>query len=317
MQSILFGNGFNRLTKGNPSWDELLDRLAKDKLGEKIPNTLKFETIILKQPYRDSPKIVITPSGRSILLSRGSPIITSGEVIEHKIKREIADQLEYFEPNEVYDYLSHLSVNNYITTNYDNTLLKSKRILSVKRYRKETLYSILRHYVLSKDDDKDQIYWPIHGNMDSPNSIMLGYDHYCGSLSRIQSYIKGSYNRPDLGQVRPMIKKLSDGFDVDYSWIDLFFSSDIHIIGHSMAYEEMDLWWILNKRCRMKLENNVRIDNHLFFYPTSDKDINSDKRQLLKVFDVEIKDLSTYHDNYEDNYKLQLEQIDQWVEKYH
>lgn len=305
MQSILFGNGLNRLTKGNPSWEDLLDDIAKENLEKDIPNTLRYEAIIVKQPYKEPPVQFVTADGLAFIAADGKRFFASGEVVEDKLKKDIADRVGEFEPNRVYDMISTLPVEHFMTTNYDNTLLKTlgDRV-SLKMFRQERTYSIRRHYLLTSELG-EQTYWPIHGSMDSHTSIMLGFDHYCGALSRIERYVKGNYDLPGIGRVPSMTSKLKDGNeDYRFSWIDLFFVSDVHIIGLELAYEEMDLWWILNKRRRMKQKGEVKIDNRIVFYPVSD--LSRDKRQLLTGFDVDICDLDNYKVSYETKYKMQL-----------
>ena len=34
--------------------------------------------------------------------------------------------------------------------------------------------------------------WYAHGEVSNTKSIMLGYDHYCGSLAKINDYIKNT-----------------------------------------------------------------------------------------------------------------------------
>lgn len=45
LQSILYGNGINRLTKGMPSWDQLIEEIADVELDNNIPNPLKYEYV--------------------------------------------------------------------------------------------------------------------------------------------------------------------------------------------------------------------------------------------------------------------------------
>lgn len=307
-KSILFGNGFNRLTKGNPSWDDLLEEIAKGKIEKNIPNTLRYEAVILKQPYRMEPNRVFTPDGYALNDANGKAIYASGEVVESRLKKDIAQRVGLFDTNNAYNQMARLPVQHYLTTNYDNTLLKAigDKSLDV-RYRPEKIYSIRRRYSL-KGFYGDQSYWPIHGNVDSPASIMLGFDHYCGALSKIESYVKGGYEMPNVGHLPSITYRLKNSIEEPYSWIDLFFISDIHIIGLSLEYEEMDLWWVLNKRRRIKRKEDGLVTNRIIYYPVDL--VTNDKRQLLNGFDVEICDLDNYSSVYMNRYKRQLENIE-------
>ena len=125
----------------------------------------------------------------------------------------------------------------------------------------------------------------MHGSIDSPASIMLGFDHYCGSLAKIEQYVKGGYDMHGK-RVESMTKRLNEGIKEILSWIDLFFISDVHIIGLNLGYEETDLWWVLNKRRRIKQAASVPIENRIFYYPV--EKVKKGIGQLLKSFDVEV-----------------------------
>ena len=307
-KSILFGNGFNRLTKGNPSWDDLLEEIAKGKIEKNIPNTLRYEAIIMKQPYRKEPDRLFTSDSPALFDAEVEALFASGEVMESKLKKDIAQKVRVFESNSAYEIMAKLSVDHYLTTNYDNTMLKAIGVGALDtRYRPEKIYSIRRRYSLNGFNG-DQSYWPIHGNVDSPASIMLGFDHYCGALSKIESYVKGGYEMPNAGRLPSITYRLKNGIEEPYSWIDLFFVSDLHIIGLGLEYEEMDLWWVLNRRRRIKRKEDGLVTNRIIYYPVDL--VSDDKRQLLNGFDVEICDLDDYSSAYMSRYKRQFGNIE-------
>ena len=204
-----------------------------------------------------------------------------------------------------------MPINDYITTNYDKMLEKT---LSGMGYElidsdsSESRYSIHRYNTLKKGDDVKRI-WYIHGNIDKHNSIIMGYDQYCGELSKMDDWVKGSYkiiaNEP--------IKAIHSRFpntahkDTIKSWIDLFFTSNVHIIGYSMPFDEIDLWWLLDKRKRLIWEKRMTKYGTITFYDAvlksngkekNDKDKckekeNEEKRKakynLLDILDVKYK----------------------------
>ena len=69
--------------------------------------------------------------------------------------------------------------------------------------------------------------------------------------------------------------------------MELIFRTDVHIIGLSLDYSDIDLWWILNRRARiLKAEKKgAIITNRVFYYETS---IDVEKRGLLKAMKVEV-----------------------------
>ena len=48
-------------------------------------------------------------------------------------------------------------------------------------------------FAVPDKEGKYKYIWPIHGTIQHPKSIMLGLDHYCGSIGKINDYIKGKY----------------------------------------------------------------------------------------------------------------------------
>lgn len=283
VQSVLFGNGINRLSPGTPSWSDLLKDVSSVVLDQEIPNTLKYEVLVLNKPDGES-----------------------------GLKEELAKRMKLFDTNDTYKMLSNLKVDHFLTTNYDNTILKALGRKSFdSRYRPERLYSIRRRYKLDFPlDDYEVDYWPIHGNVDSPQSIMLGFDQYCGSLSRIERYIKGNFEI-DGNTIPSMTSRLNHpDFEVN-SWIDLFYMSDVHIIGFGMEYDEIDLWWILNARRRLMQKDSSLVKNRILYYPVTR--VGADKKQLLDSFKVEIVEPASYHDSFMDRYKKQIKKIDLYI----
>lgn len=286
LQSILYGNGINRLTKGMPSWDKLIEEISDVDLNENIPNPLKYEALLVKKPYRGPDRKIVASDGYGIGTSDGRSVYVKGELTERVLKERIANRLESFGSNKIYDAISNLPVSHFITTNYDNTLFISLGEGSLnKRFREEQVYSIRRNYVINTAKGEKQFYWPIHGNIDSPASIMLGFDHYCGSLAKIEQYVKGGYDLHGT-RLESMNKRLQQGINDVISWVDLFFISDIHIIGLNLGYEETDIWWVLNKRRRMKQATPNLITNRIFYYPV--ETMKDDIQQLLTSFDVDV-----------------------------
>ena len=114
--------------------------------------------------------------------------------------------------------------------------------------------------------------WKIHGDVHSPKSIMLGLDHYCGSIGKIDSYIKGQYalnNNVKVSSMEDKLKSYSDdkgsNNKLDFlSWVELMFFSNIHIVGFGMDFSETDLWWVLNKRARLSKE--FKVPNKIYYY---------------------------------------------------
>jgi len=274
MKTILFGNGLNYLSKDYISWKQLLDKIKGDNLFEngKLPNTMIYE--------------------RSII---GNPI--SFDTLTQKeeaIKKDIAQMLENFPSNSYYERLEGLNAENFLTTNYDYAGLEHyKKNASYEIINKSTegIYSIRRHKDILKKGKLKTKMWHLHGEIDTPPSIMLGLDHYCGSVAKIDSYVKGRYEfQEDRKTIKTasIIEKLNDKNKYDEtSWIELFFNSNVFIIGLGLDFSEIDLWWVLNKRARFKLDNQTKnlVNNKVTYYSTNE---DTDQHELLKSLNIDI-----------------------------
>jgi len=262
--TVLFGNGLNRVSNSSISWDELLNQIKADQpfSDASLPNTMVYERIFMEK----------------------NSLSKAGTSEELRIKTRIAEAMLTQESNELYTEIIDLGFDNYITTNYDYAFEKAigcnPELLST-----EGIYSLRRKRAY-KFDNRDIKLWNIHGEIDHPKSIMLGLDHYCGSVSKLDAYVKGRYSFTESGKkvaVSSMNNKLKNQQFCNTSWADLFFSSNVHIIGLSLDYSETDLWWVLNKRARMIA--NHSIDNKVFFYTNA---IDDEKRGLLESFSVKV-----------------------------
>ncbi len=272
-KTLLFGNGLNQLTTGLISWKDLLDKIKKkNKFDDlELPNTMIYERILLERPK----------------LANGI------FAVEGDIKSEIAEQMQNIPTNEYYEMVYILGFKNYLTTNYDYSL--NKKLIELGFFSKnnstEDIYSIRRNTsILNKAEKEVCKIWNIHGEVDRPPSIMLGLDHYCGSIGKLDAYLKGTYefqenkNPVRVNSITDKIKRRE--YD-RHSWVELFFNTDIHILGLSLEYSETDLWWILNKRARIMNDKktSVHISNQIFYYSTS---IEPEKEGVLKSFNVNV-----------------------------
>lgn len=294
--TLFFGNGLNQIGNEDYSWNNILEELkTSDKFeNANMPNTLIYERIL-------------SQSAEHISLSERS-----------SVKEHIALKMKNLKPNKLYEDITKLNFSNFITTNYDSTLEKSTSgVYTVNDSSNEKLYSIRRNKVFSKDDQPKFKLWQIHGYIDRPSTIMLGYNHYCGSVGKIDSYLKGTYRDSDGKKINNSIdEKIEQSQYDNISWIELFFNSNIFIIGFSLDYSEIDLWWIINKRERLIREGKLKIENKIYFY---DKKLLTDlkesltekenlkmkneiaKRELLKSFHVEVIEID-FNGSYENLY---------------
>lgn len=262
--TIFFGNGINRISDKPLDWNELLKRLAvyasvKVDLAEK-PYTMIYEELLLRSKSMD----------------------------ESNIKKYIQQELQVTDISSLYERLYSIGVTNYITTNYDFSL---ESIFEEKLYRKdfrkqETLYSIRTHITMSNQDNDINI-WHVHGDIERIPSIALGLDHYCGSVSKIDAYLKGNYSYIEdkkEKRLNGIIAKLNgtESFD-SVSWIELFYNTNVHIIGFGLDYSEIDIWWILNKRQRYIKSSKTNLFNKIYYYDIKPQDAKRKSKHDFKI----------------------------------
>ena len=263
--TLLFGNGLNQLSDNSgPSWNNLLKQLMgyNEFNHDKLTNTMIYERIFLD---RAKPKL-------------------KNELF---VKEEIAETMKNITGNEYYSKIINLNFENYITTNYDYAFDKTIKISSISDST-ENIYSVRR----KKMYDHINL-WFMHGEIDHPKSIQLGLDHYCGLIGKIDNYLKGNYEyeyektKIKLNKMKDKLEGISQYDNV--SWIELFFNTNIHILGLGLDYSEIDLWWILTKRARLKIDYNI--DNRIIFYTSR---IDEQKKGLLQSLKVEVKEINDF-----------------------
>lgn len=288
-KTILYGNGLNYLSDNAIGWTDLLKILMGKDLFEMsfLPNIMSYERIRLNWNRSND--------------------------TEH-LKLKISQLLEPQPTNEFYSKILNIGVRNFLSTNYDYAINKSVDNLTEVSNSTEELYSIRRNTSLFKDGKEIAKIWNIHGEIHHPKSIMLGLNHYCGSIGKIDGYLKGTYDFKYKGQKQDILKieeKLASNKFDNYSWIELFFNTNIHITGFGLDFSEIDLWWILNKRARLKEDSLVR--NKILYYTKpieevkKEIDIELRKREMLQAFDVEIVTVSTkmgYEDQWNEIIRL-------------
>jgi len=292
--SLLFGNGLNQVTSNGPEWNELLKQLKGDndfKNGN-LPNTMIYERIFMEKKKSE---------------------------LEHEIyiKDKISEMMKAINSSKFYELILDLNLDNYMTTNYDYAFQKSFKG-KLTNMSTESIYSIRRYWLLENKKMNSKL-WHIHGEIDHSKTIQLGLDQYCGSIGKIDAYIKGTYPYPQKGKKlksiaieTKCIDNSNNKFD-SISWVELFFSTNIHIIGFGLDYSETDLWWILNKRARLMMKNNIIINNKIKFYTHNIEDEKKGLLESLKVDVILINEFTTpmqineketkYKTDYEELYK--------------
>lgn len=242
--TLFIGNGFSRSVFDNiPSWSDLFEGISKSITN----NTFLYE---ITQLNSSSDEMEVK-----------SQIIKK---INSKFSKENIKSINNI--NQFGDFLSQHHVNNIITTNYDNGI---EFILcqmcgyiekSIPDMVPESIYSIRTYKMFSNEKLNHRLkLWKIHGDFDRIQSVTLGFDQYCGALSKLNEYVKGDYksskqNSESTICSTPMKKKCKHQIFDDISWAELFFKSNVYIVGFGMDFSELDIWWLINKRARFMTE---------------------------------------------------------------
>lgn len=278
-QTIFFGNGINLLSNKGISWKSILSSIGPTCTLKDVPYTLQYEDSFVNFSCTPKPKY-----------SK-----------EYLLKEQYLKPLRKLVSNAIYKLMANHHVKNFITTNYDDTLdkeLKNNGYNGPDSSFKTTekVYSIRRLHRFERNENDVKDVWYAHGEMKYPKSIMLGYDQYCGTIGLLNDYLKGNYTLPNGTKLPSMVQRIKDSNTDRYSWVDLFFMTDVHIIGFGLGYDETDIWWILNRRKRMLLEGKITtLPNNIYFYMNNP---NHAQAKLLSDFGATVVNVNVKSGNY-------------------
>ncbi len=291
--AVLVGNDINNVNPGN-SWSDLLAELTSylsilvDFHPEK-PFPLAYEEIYFKA-------------------------IKKGVYTESDIKKFVAKHVGNIKPSFIHEAIVGLDVDDIITTNYDlsleSAMTKNISRLTNSGFIAERKYNIFRNH---KIDSKK--FWHIHGSANTHLSITLGYEHYSGYLQQMRNYVvsgtKDTYKKKSF---LPLTKLFKENKIENHSWIDLFFTKDIHVLGLSLDFNETDLWWLLTFREKSKYTDHLDINNQIYYYiPEECISTSKSKIDMLKAVGVSIVPVNGHSISKGDYYRNVINTI---VQKY-
>lgn len=263
--TVLVGNDINNISPG-VSWNDLLTNIKR-----------KYKVPILANGSKPFPMLY-----EEIFLHA----IKENNIDETELKIYIGEEISRISQNEIHTLIRELPIPNILTTNYEFSIEGIVPEVN-NSLVKETMYSVFRQYEVD-----NKTYWHIHGDCNVPMSINLGYEHYCGQLQKMRDYVVNAPNYTSKKIYKEsLIRRLKMKGKLNLqSWIDLFFTHDVHIFGLSLDFVEIDLWWLLTYRARSKYYKKSNfIKNRLYYYiPRKYVESAIDKIQLLKANDVEV-----------------------------
>lgn len=275
---LLLGNGLNDANNKGYKWIDLIKDVVEHL-------KLKNLSVVKEKPF--------TLLYEEIFLTN----LKETRVSEYKLKSFIAEKLKDILPSALHTKIMSLNFSDIMTTNYDYTIENSNtgvsKDLHDKGIIKQNRYSLFRH-----NEVNGCKVWHIHGEINKPGTILLGYEHYSGQLQQIRNYVvSGTGNSYKNYQFPPLIKLLKNGKVENNSWLDIFFTKDIHIVGLTLDFVELDLWWLLTYRARRILEKKSPINNEItYYYPKALEDTIQYKLEMFRANEVLTKAFGNKHD---------------------
>ncbi|ELR64463.1 hypothetical protein C942_02487 [Photobacterium marinum] len=287
--AVLVGNDINNVNPGN-SWGDLLAELTSYlsisvDFDQDKPFPLAYEEIYFKT-------------------------VRNGGYSEREIKKFVADHINKIKSSFIHEAIVSLNTNHILTTNYDlsleSTVTSNANKLTNSGFITESKYNIFRNHKV-----ENKTFWHIHGSANAHLSITLGYEHYSGYLQHMRSYVvsgtKDTYKKKSF---LPLTKRFKDEVIENHSWIDLFFTKNIHILGLSLDFNETDLWWLLTFREKSKYSKSLDITNEIYYYiPEEYVNTSKSKIDMLKSVGVSIVPVGGHSINKGTYYKNAVSKI--------
>lgn len=273
-KTLLIGNGLNRTLKSSISWEDLLDDIANEYGVEHIDNLpmpLEFERIV-----------------NTILRKSSNP----SSQIYNDIKKKIANKVQdkKLPANAIQHELCAIPVNAIITTNYDYLLENAYNQDFSYKDAKDKSNSSLKYLWDPTSVQQGTKFYHMHGAASSSASICLGYEHYMGIIEKL----RGKLNTREGNYKDEMkIKRIIMGEDEPTNcWGELFYTTNIDIIGLGLTTVESDIWWLLTHRASIYYTNycNMRkyMKNQITYYDVIDdletSNLKDGQRQRQKLY---------------------------------
>ena len=264
------------LLENGYSWNQVLQRISpKETLPQIQNNTLKYEYIIL--PQKEQTTHALTYGGKPITFKK--KLLIHRKNTENSIKKALCKELGN-KSSSYYDKLVEMNADNYITTNYE-LFLPQKFGTTPQSFGSGLLYKF--RSLEYKGEQKT--FWNIHGDTENPEEIVLGLSDYCKNVFQINKHLNSTKQ-----EQQP-------------SWINLFFETDVHILGLAMSYEEIDLWDVLTTRKRIRRAGSDNCQNNIYYYAIQDESYDSGKMDLLKALDVNVTIIKLVGTDYANAYE--------------
>lgn len=285
--SLLIGNGLNQLKgQGGHSWQSVLEELSKLAGKPELANDANVK------PFAILYEAIVA-----------AQVLNGDKSAERVVKDNVAHWVTEIPRNDYHERVEGLGCRHILTTNYDYNLGPDAKSANLKP---ETKYSVFRRRVQGSSS-----FWMMHGEAQKPDTIMLGYEHYAGAVQKLRNYLYSGKNGP-LPYSSPFMKGEED-FDSHgdtYSWVDIFLRDDIHILGLGLDYTEIELWWLIAFKARLKREKKgLNVGSTTFYHIVRGDEKAAAKTQLLESLGVTVHFRKVQRKNYAVHYDWALDEL--------
>lgn len=213
---------------------------------------------------------------------------------ESNIKTFIKSKVDEIQTNIRYSSLVNIDGSEILTTNYDYLIEKSL----INNWQRTPINKLEYYYSIYRfQKSSNSNIWHIHGEQGDSRSLMLGFRHYMNYSSKVKA-------RAEL-----FINGLTTSIEHNNpSWVDLFFTHNIKIIGLGMLFTEYPLWWLLAYRNQKILtDRNIDVNNTItLVIPSFSLEKNRDLIDILRAYSVEHIVIEVGDNDYDYFYNLAL-----------
>lgn len=264
-QLLLLGNGLNRSFQGDKaSWKELL---RENSFNQAVPEDI---TVPL------SLEVVLRTENRAKEMMKKQSESLYGIVSSEEYKATLQKVLA-------------VGFDSILTTNYgyelesaglDTPKVTKSALAKMSRSttgRIDSEFLLHTYNELTYANHLNHI-WHIHGEAKKPSTMVIDHYHYGSLLNRFINFYRwrGDDAYKSLRRFAELPKE---------SWLDVFMMSDVYILGQGLDFAEMDLWWLINRKCHEAAHGRAK--GSIYFYePKSDRTYDG-KIELLKIYGVE------------------------------
>lgn len=264
--TLMIGNGLNQCLKGGLPWGDLLRQVAENfnvEYRSDIPMPMEFERLINVHLQME-------------------PIDSTD--IYNRVKEDVANLVKtaVFPKDAIHHELAKLKIDSIITTNYDLFLEYVWDRKFVPYIQERVAGNSTKYWNKSVGSVGGIDFFHAHGCITVPTTICLGYEHYMGTVQKIRDEI--NRKQKIIGE-KNIVAVLSGKIKPFNTWMEKFYTTNLHILGFGLYECEADFWWLLTHRASLYYsnENGTKlIQNMIVYYDILD-DLPRTKEDEIKA----------------------------------